>query len=361
MVRPNARSVILTSMGTVIAGLLIISWYAFNIDENTYKNYILTVALLSTLVASASLLHAMIKLLKAHRQHGSALASDTGELLVEADGLLTVLKKITDRNQQEATTLDQTAAALRQIRAMVDRSSEAVRQSHDICSQNQSTADEGRQVAEKMLLAIDGIHQSQQEMVQHMQKSQQEISGIVKLITEIESKTKVINEIAFQTKLLSFNASIEAARAGQHGKGFAVVASEVGNLANMSSKAADQITSMLGSSSAKVQTVARDMQGRIHRLIETGNSKVDEGTQVAKACGDKLSEILQNAQKASQGIQNISAASQEQASRMQEAGQAIEQLGQLIQFKARATARAESISSKISQRAQGLQASVENF
>jgi methyl-accepting chemotaxis protein len=88
-----------------------------------------------------------------------------------------------------------------------------------------------------------------------MNKSNDEISSIVKVIAEIGDKTKVINDIVFQTKLLSFNASVEAARAGEQGKGFAVVAEEVGNLATMSGKAAEEISSMLGDSMGKVELI----------------------------------------------------------------------------------------------------------
>ena len=65
------------------------------------------------------------------------------------------------------------------------------------------------------------------------------------IIQEIEDKTKAIDEIVFQTKLLSFNASVEAERAGEHGRGFSVVAQEVGNLAQLSGKSAAEINEIL--------------------------------------------------------------------------------------------------------------------
>ncbi|MHA0111674.1 methyl-accepting chemotaxis protein, partial [Klebsiella pneumoniae] len=72
-----------------------------------------------------------------------------------------------------------------------------------------------------------------------------QLQSISNIIGEISAKTNIINDIVFKTQLLSFNASIEAARAGQHGRGFAVVAEEVGNLAQMSGNAAKEIRALL--------------------------------------------------------------------------------------------------------------------
>lgn len=77
-----------------------------------------------------------------------------------------------------------------------------------------------------------------------MKISNKKITEITKVISEVAAKTQVINEIVFKTKLLSFNASVEAARAGDQGRGFSVVAEEVGNLAKMSGDAAKEISNI---------------------------------------------------------------------------------------------------------------------
>ncbi|NCQ16281.1 chemotaxis protein, partial [Candidatus Falkowbacteria bacterium] len=68
-------------------------------------------------------------------------------------------------------------------------------------------------------------------------ESNQDIASLVFAIEEIAEKTKIIDDIVFQTKILSFNASVEAERAGEFGRGFSVVAQEVSNLAKMSGRA----------------------------------------------------------------------------------------------------------------------------
>ena len=110
---------------------------------------------------------------------------------------------------------------------------------------------------ERMISSIEGISESNGEIMKEVSNNNSELQTISELIKDIEEKTKVINDIVFQTKLLSFNASVEAARAGEHGKGFAVVAEEIGNLANMSGEAALQISQIIETSVQNVQTMIK--------------------------------------------------------------------------------------------------------
>jgi hypothetical protein len=96
-----------------------------------------------------------------------------------------------------------------------------------------------------------------------------QLQNMVDVIAQISSKTAVINDIVFKTQLLSFNASIEAARAGQHGRGFAVVAEEVGHLAELSGNAAKEIESLIEQSKKEVSQIVDLTQARVlegHRV-----------------------------------------------------------------------------------------------
>jgi len=129
------------------------------------------------------------------------------------------------------------------------------------------------------------------------------VKQTVKAMKEIADKISIIQEIARQTNLLSLNASIEAARAGDHGKGFAVVASEVQKLAERSQNAASEIS-------------------------ELSNSSVE--------IGEMLMKLVPDIQKTSELVAEINAASGEQANGIQQINSAIQQLNTVVQQNASA-------------------------
>ncbi|NLN06967.1 MAG: HAMP domain-containing protein [Firmicutes bacterium] len=126
---------------------------------------------------------------------------------------------------QQAGSIEEITAALRQIEVKTGQNAENANTAGDLAEIVSINATKGTGCMQKMLRAMDEINVSAAD-----------IANIVKLI----------DDISYQTNLLALNAAVEAARAGQHGKGFAVVAEEVRNLANRSSKAAKNTTELIG-------------------------------------------------------------------------------------------------------------------
>jgi methyl-accepting chemotaxis protein len=125
---------------------------------------------------------------------------------------------------------------------------------------------------------------------------------------DIADKISFINEIARQTNILALNAAVEAARAGEYGRGFAVVAAEVRKLAEHSQKAAVDIDIL----SKKALEVAEDT-------------------------GKKMNQIVPEIEKSARLVQEISAASNEQANGAEQVNMAIQQLSQITQQNAAAS------------------------
>ena len=150
---------------------------------------------------------------------------------------------------------------------------------------------------------MDKLKKSMEELLKFNDK----VKETVIIIDRIKEKTGIIDEIVFQTKLLSFNASVEAERAGEHGRGFAVVAQEIGSLASLSGKAAGDIAQIVNDGVESVKSIT----------IENGK-RVREGDDFVKKTSEYISIINNKSKSASQVSQNVQAASQNQSKRIKE-------------------------------------------
>jgi len=205
------------------------------------------------------------------------------------------------------------------------------------------------------------IDQNNADIMEQVNSSNAQFSEIVNVIQEIGNKTKVINDIVFQTKLLSFNASVEAARAGEHGKGFAVVAEEVGNLAQMSGSAAEEISGMLQDSIQKVEKIVSETKTKVEKIVFEGKEKVSVGASVARQCGEVLDEIVSNVSSVSHMAGEISSASQEQAQGVQEITKAMNQLDTVTQQNAKTSNEVAGAAEELSTLADSLNGAVEQL
>jgi methyl-accepting chemotaxis protein len=142
----------------------------------------------------------------------------------------------------------------------------------------------------------------------------------------------VIDGIAFQTNILALNAAVEAARAGEAGRGFAVVAGEVRSLAGRSAEAAREIKALIGNSVEKVNT----------------------GAALVHDAGGTIAEIVDNAQKVSSFIADITTASAEQSQGIGEVNSAVGQLDQMTQQNAALVEQAAAAAASLRDQAQRL-------
>lgn len=180
----------------------------------------------------------------------------------------------------------------------------------------------GQNVSESMTLVLTSSHTASDIIAQLIEQ----VNETNKAIASINEAVELISDITSQTNLLSLNASIEAARAGQAGRGFAVVASEIKQLADQSSQGADSIKNMadniLDKSNRSVILTGRMKELAEQEQTDIGNAKesfdilnriIEENAAIAQTVMDKTKNLEALKLDIINSVSELSAISEENA------------------------------------------------
>jgi len=199
----------------------------------------------------------------------STMATQIEQISLTVTQMSDASQALATNSQVQSTSVDEVSASAEETDSQVKANTEASNQAGKLVQGAADLADSGKSTISEMLVAIEDISNSSQD--------------IGKII-------KVIDEIAFQTNLLALNAAVEAARAGQHGRGFAVVAQEVRNLAGRSAKAARETSD----------------------LIEDAGKRVGTGVKIASQTSEAFEQIASDIDEVKTLVLDISTSSEEQ-------------------------------------------------
>lgn len=225
---------------------------------------------------------------------------------------------LSQRTSEQASSLEETSSAMEEMTSTVKQNADNAKQANQLAIAARDVANKGSAVTTKAVEAMGEIN-----------KSSKKIADII----------TVIDEIAFQTNLLALNAAVEAARAGEHGRGFAVVAAEVRNLAQRSA------------------TAAKEIKGLINESIQ----RVTDGSELVDQSGKTLTEIVGSVKRVTDIIAEITAASQEQATGIEQVNKAIMQMDESTQQNAALVEEATSASQSMKEQALALMQQVGTF
>ena len=218
---------------------------------------------------------------------------------------------LSSRTEQQAGSLEEPAASIEQLSSTVKQNAENARQANQLALDASDVAVKGS------------------GMVSQVVDTMGEINASSKKIVDIIS---VIDGIAFQTNILALNAAVEAARAGEQGRGFAVVASEVRSLAQRSAAAAKEI---------KI-------------LIDDSVHNVDAGAKLVDQAGTTMQEMVASVKRVTDIMAEISVASQEQSSGIEQINRAITEMDGVTQQNAALVEEAAASSQLLEDQAEKL-------
>ena len=214
--------------------------------------------------------------------------------------LMANVETLSSSSTQAAASLEETAAALEEITANIGGNNKKIIQMSNYANDLTTSAASGQNLANETNISMDEINS--------------QVNAINEAIT-------VIDQIAFQTNILSLNAAVEAATAGEAGRGFAVVAAEVRNLASRSAEAAKEIKT----------------------LVENATSKANNGKNIAGEMIKGYSHLSENISKTLDLIKDVEGSSKEQLLGIEQINSAVTQLDQQTQKNANVASQTKQI------------------
>ena len=222
------------------------------------------------------------------------------------------------RTEQQAGSLATTSSSMGELTETVRQNAEHARQANTLAMTASTIAQKGGSMVSQVVETMESINQSSRKIA--------DITG-------------VIDGIAFQTNILALNAAVEAARAGEQGRGFAVVASEVRSLAQRSAAAAKEIKGLIAASS----------------------SEVDTGRELVSKAGATMNEVLASVGRVTSIMADITAASLEQSSGIEQVNRAIGEMDETTQHNAALVEQASAAAQAMQDQAAELARAVRLF
>jgi methyl-accepting chemotaxis protein len=255
-------------------------------------------------------------------------------------------EQVVKSSASQSSSTSAMAASVEEMTVSINTVSSSAGEAQDMSRQAGETANEGGRIIERTTSRMG-------EIAETVAKASEVIRALGDESQQISSVVQVIKEVADQTNLLALNAAIEAARAGEQGRGFAVVADEVRKLAERTAQSTGDISTMVG----KMQVSAREAVEEMEQVVQ----QVSEGQALAGEANDRISAILEGANKVSDAVTEISNALKEQSQASMDIARHVESIAQMTDENSAAAEKSASNVRQLEQLARDVNATLHEF
>ena len=224
----------------------------------------------------------------------TSLGGSSNEMTGEATNLLEYVTNNSSTTQQLAAGITTTNTSIDEIVALVDRM-------NDMVGNIQSMVTEGKEKSYNLMANAQNMEASSSDALENsLQNIKQNRVNIDTAVSRLNELTKInaladdILGITSQTNLLSLNASIEAARAGDAGRGFAIVASEIGNLAKMSTQTVSSIQEICSQLNSNIDDVIHCFDDIIAFLEQNVATQFEDFANISRSNNVAATQLEEN-------------------------------------------------------------------
>ena len=219
------------------------------------------------------------------------------QVSIAANQVLAGNNDLSNRTEAQASSLQETAASMNEMASAIKESAESVYESASIVSDAKESLNKAGIIVEESVNKMNDVYEAS---------------------SKIMDITKLIENIAFQTNILALNASVEAARAGEQGRGFAVVASEVRNLAQNTQESVKNITALIIDSNEKTNLAAESVKSSKEMFIDI-SQKMDSASNMMDRINIASQEQQKGIEQVDLAIGNMDSSVQKNAALVEEA------------------------------------------
>ena len=251
------------------------------------------------------------------------MSSQTERLFRSAEDSYSVVLEMSQSSKSISAHSGEARSAVEDTSASVEEIGASVREVEAYAIDSSKIADTVKEITSGVgMMSVVNAVEGMDSISDQVQKSAEIIQRLGARSVDIEKVLSVIRDVTEQTNLLSLNAAILAAQAGEYGKSFSVVADEIRALSERTASSTRDIGGI-------VKTIQKDIKDAVH-AVDNAKLKVDDGNTLVVKVGEALREILNASVQSSDMTKAIERATGEQSLGLKQITSAVEEIRKVV-------------------------------